>query len=154
PALGPDAARFERLITAISRFLTRVDPPDHTRLRNLVQKAFTLQAVERMETIITSLVEEYLASLPPAGTFDVMATLAVPLPIVVIARLLGVPPEDEARIKQWSDDLASVADNDPRIEVLERAQQSMDAMRAYVLDVVAARTHQPGDDLISALVHA
>ena len=155
PALGPDAARFERLIAAISQFLTRVDPPDHTRLRNLVQKAFTLQAVERMEGVITS--ARRRASwrpLPPAGTFDVMAALAVPLPIIVIARLLGVPPEDEAHIKQWSDDLASVADNDPRIEVLERAQQSMDGMRAYVLDVVAARAHHPGDDLISALIHA
>jgi cytochrome P450 len=154
PALGPDAARFERLITAISRFLTRIDPPDHTRLRNLVQKAFTLQAVERMESVITALVDQFLAGLPRAGTFDVMATLAVPLPIVVIARLLGVPPDDEARIKQWSDDLASVADNDPRIEVLERAQQSMDGMRTYVLDVVASRARHPGEDLISALVHA
>ena len=154
PALGPDAARFERLIAAISKFLTRVDPPDHTRLRALVQKAFTLQAVERLEEVIKTLVDGFLAPLPPAGAFDVMTALAVPLPITVIARLLGVPPEDEANIKRWSDDLAGVADNDPRIEVLERAQQALDAMHARVLEIVAARTRRPEDDLISALVHA
>ena len=157
PALGADAARFERLIGAISHFLTRVDPPDHTRLRALVQKAFTLQAVERMEPIVTSLVDGYLPAAPASvsatpGAFDVMARVAVPLPITVIARLLGVPAEDQARIKHWSDDLASVADNDPRLDVLERAQRSLDAMHAYVVEVIAARTTAPRDDLISALI--
>jgi cytochrome P450 len=154
PALGPDAARFERLIAAISRFLTRVDPPDHTRLRALVQQAFTLQAVERMEPVIRSLVDSMLAPLPAAGAFDVMARLAVPLPVAVIARLLGVPPADEMQFKAWSDDLASVADNDPRLDVLDRAQRSMDAMRDCVLGLVAGRRQHPGDDLVSGLVHA
>jgi len=152
PALGADAARFERLIAAISHFLTRVDPPDHTRLRALVQKAFTLQAVDRMEPIVTALVDGYLSALPAPGAFDVMPRVAVPLPITVIARLLGVPAEDQAQIKHWSDDLAGVADNDPRPEVLERAQGSLDAMHAYTVDVIAARTRKPEDDLISALV--
>jgi cytochrome P450 len=153
-ALGAEAARFARLITAISRFLTRVDPPDHARLRALVQKAFTAQVVERMEPVIQGLVDRFLAPLAGAGAFDVMAALAVPLPVTVIGRLLGIPPADEMRFKGWSDDLASVADNDPRIDVLERAQQSMDAMRAFVLDLAAARRQQPGEDLLSGLVHA
>jgi cytochrome P450 len=153
PALGERAAHFEPLIGAVSRFLTRVDPPDHARLRALVQKAFTLQAVERMHDAIVALVDSYLAPLPRAGTMDVMAALAVPLPMTVIAKMLGVPPEDQARIKQWSDDLASVADNDPRTEVLERAQQSLEAMRRYILDAIAERARCPGEDLISALVH-
>src|SRR5438093_482680 len=61
PALGERAAHFEPLIAAVARFLTRVDPPDHVRLRALVQKAFTLQAVERMDDAIVALVDSYLA---------------------------------------------------------------------------------------------
>jgi cytochrome P450 len=68
PALGAGAARFERLISAISHFLTRVDAPEHTRLRALVQKAFTLQSVERMQAMVSSLVDGYLEALPSTGT--------------------------------------------------------------------------------------
>ena len=152
PALDERAAHFEPLIGAVSRFLTRVDPPDHTRLRALVQKAFTLSAVERMHDDIASLVDGYLSPLPQAGRMDVMSTLAVPLPITVIARMLGVPEEDQSRIKKWSDDLGSVADNDPGSEVLERAQESLGQMREYIVDVIARLTRKPGDDLLSALI--
>ena len=153
-ALGSEAARFAPLIGAVSRFLTRLDPPDHTRLRALLTKAFTLEAVERMQNAIGALVEGYLAPRVSAGELDVMAELAVPLPMTVICRMLGIPPTDQARIKRWSDDLGSIADNDPSIEVLERAQQSLGLMREYILGVIAARTRAPGDDLLSALIAA
>jgi len=152
PALGERAEHFEPLIGAVSKFLTRVDPPDHTRLRALVQKAFTLGAVERMHKDIESLVDGYLSPLPRTGQMEVMSTLAVPLPITVITRMLGVPAEDQSRIKKWSDDLGSVADNDPRPEVLERAQESLGQMRQYILDVIARLTRESGDDLLSALI--
>jgi len=76
------------------------------------------------------------------------------LPITVIARMLGVREEDQSRIKKWSDDLGSVADNDPGSEVLERAQESLGEMREYIVDVIAQLTRKPGDDLLSALVQA
>ena len=152
PALGDQAARFTPLVTAVSRFLTRLDPPDHTRLRALLAKAFTAQAVERMHATISALVEQYLAPRAKAGELDVMADLAVPLPMTVICRMLGIPPEDQPRIKRWSDDLASIADNDPRLDVLERAQQSLVEMRQYLLAVIAERTRRPADDLLSALI--
>ncbi len=152
PALGDDARRFEPLIGAVSRFLTRLDPPDHTRLRGLVQKAFTLHAVERMHDQIASLVDGYLSALPRPGEMDVMSAVAVPFPVTVICRMLGVPLQDQAHIKRWSDDLGSIADNDPRVEVLERAQESLGEMRRYILDVIARRTRDPRDDLLSALI--
>ena len=83
-----------------------------------------------------------------------MSGLAVPLPITVITRMLGMPDTDQARLKAWTDDLASVADNDPREEVLERAQQSLFALRDHVLAAVAERTRRPGPDLLSALIAA
>jgi cytochrome P450 len=154
PALGARAAHFEPLMAAVSHFLTRTDPPDHTRLRSLVQKAFTNQAVERMQTTVRALVDRFLDELNGAGEVDIMPTLAVPLPITVITQLLGMSHAEVARIKAWTDDLASVADNDPREEVLERAQQSHFAMRDYVFEVIRERTRHPAEDLLSALIAA
>jgi cytochrome P450 len=152
PALGGRAAHFEPLIAAISHFLTRTDPPDHTRLRTLVQQAFTNRAVEALQASVRDLVATLLDGL--ATEADVMSELAVPLPITVITRMLGLPESDGARLKTWSDDLASVADNDPREDVLERAQRSLSAMREHVLAAVAERAHRPGPDLLSALIAA
>ena len=94
PALGPRAAHFEPLIAAVSHFLTRTDPPDHTRLRSLVQKAFTNQAVDLMQTTVRALVDKLLDGLAGASEVDIMRELAVPLPITVITRLLGMPDAD------------------------------------------------------------
>jgi hypothetical protein len=154
PALGERAAHFEPLIAAVSHFLTRTDPPDHTRLRNLVQQAFTNRAVDALQTVVRKLVARLLDGLGAALEADVMSGLAVPLPITVITRMLGMPEADQARLKAWTDDLASVADNDPREEVLERAQQSLFALRDHVLAAVAERARRPGPDLLSALIAA
>jgi cytochrome P450 len=102
PALGDQAARFAPLVTAVSHFLTRLDPPDHTRLRALLAKAFTHEAVERMHDTVAALVEERLGPRVAQGELDLVAELAVPLPMTVICRMLGLPPEDQPRIKQWS----------------------------------------------------
>ncbi len=154
PALGVRAAHFEPLMAAISHFMTRTDPPDHTRLRNLVQQAFTNRAVEALQETVRELVATLLDGVAASTEFDVMSGLAAPLPITVITRMLGMPETDQARLKAWSDDLASVADNDPREAVLERAQQSLAAMRDHVLSAVAKRAHRPGPDLLSALITA
>ena len=154
PALGERAAHFEPLIAAIGHFFTRTDPPDHTRLRNLVQQAFTNRAVDALQATVRELVAGLLDGLAASTEADIMNGLAVPLPIAVITRMLGMPEADQARLKAWSDDLASVADNDPREEVLERAQQSLSAMRGHVLSAVAERTHRRGPDLLSALIAA
>jgi cytochrome P450 len=152
PALGEQAARFAPLVAAVSHFLTRLDPPDHTRLRALLGKAFTHEAVDRMHDTVAALVEECLGPRVGRGELDLMAELAVPLPLTVICRMLGIPTEDQPRIKRWSDDLASIADNDPKIDVLERAQQSLGEMREYILLIIEECRRRPGSDLLSALI--
>ena len=154
PALGERAAHFEPLIAAVSHFLTRTDPPDHTRLRNLVQQAFTNRAVEALQPAVRELVARLLDGFEASSEVDAMSGLAAPLPITVITRMLGMPETDQARLKAWTDDLSSVADNDPREEVLERAQQSLFALRDHVLAAVAERVRRPGPDLLSALIAA
>jgi hypothetical protein len=154
PALGDQAAHFEPLLAAVAHFLTRTDPPDHTRLRNLVQQAFTNRSVDAQRAGVRDLVARLLDRLVPSAEADIMSGLAVPLPITVITRMLGMSDTDQVRLKAWTDDLASVADNDPREAVLERAQQSLAAMRGHVLAAVAERARQPGPDLLSGLIAA
>src|SRR5437667_9072260 len=105
-----------------------------------------------MHDIVAALVEEHLGPRVAQGELDLVAELAVPLPLTVICRMLGIPPEDQPRIKRWSDDLGSIADNDPQIEVLERAQQSLGEMRENILQTIEERRRRPGPDLLSALI--
>ena len=83
--------------------LISTDPPRHRQLRNLVTQAFTPRAVARLEPRIRQIVTELLDAVAPAGRMDVIDELAYPLPVIVIAELLGIPPEDRAQFKQWSD---------------------------------------------------
>src|SRR5215217_4341324 len=92
---------------ARSDMMLFVDPPKHTRLRGLVQKAFTPKMIEHLRPRVDQLVRELLAPAEANGGFDLIAGLAEPLPGVVIAELLGVPPEDQPRFKRWALDFAT-----------------------------------------------
>src|SRR5688572_20488932 len=85
--------------------LLRMDPPDHTRLRTLVSKAFTPRAVEALRRRIEELVDELVGGMGPEA--DVVSELAIPLPVMVISEMLGVPFEDRAQFKVWSDAIAT-----------------------------------------------
>jgi cytochrome P450 len=133
-----------------------LDPPDHTRLRRLVSKAFTPRRVERLRPRVQTLVDELLDAVVPTGAIELIEDLAYPLPVQVISELLGVPPEDHERFKGWSRDLARGLDPDFILppEVLERRQEAIDAFSAYFLELIAERRRAPRDDLLSALVAA
>jgi len=133
-----------------------LDPPDHTRLRRLVTKAFTPRTVERLRPRVQALVDELLDAAVPTGEIELIEDLAYPLPVQVISELLGVPPEDHERFKGWSRDLARGLDPDFILppEVLERRKQAVDAFSAYFLELIAERRRAPQDDLLSALVAA
>jgi cytochrome P450 len=137
----------------LAESLISSDPPRHTQLRALVNKAFTPRAVAALEPSIRALAREMLDRLAPTGRMDVMADLARPLPVTVIAQLLGIAVEDRAQFQKWSDDLVgssdAAAEGDP--EVRRRAQQ---ALADYFRAVVADKRRRPGDDLISALLAA
>jgi cytochrome P450 len=165
---GPDGERRS--------FLT-LDPPDHTRLRRLVSKAFTARLVERLRPRISALVDELLAAITPdaapdntpdntpdapAGTpartsreTDLIAALAWPLPVAIISELLGVPPEDKSRFKGWSDALARGLDPDfllPPEEIIRR-ERARDEFADYFRTLADRRRAEGGGtDLLSALV--
>jgi pimeloyl-[acyl-carrier protein] synthase len=135
--------------------LLNVDPPDHTRLRRLINQAFTPKAVAEMAPAIQELVDAQLDRVQYQGHMDVIADLAFPLPVIVVARMMGVPPEDRAQFKQWSTDIVafqSTAKTTPA--VIQVAQEALLAMRAYLQQIADQRRRQPQPDLISALVAA
>jgi pimeloyl-[acyl-carrier protein] synthase len=129
------------------------DPPDHTRLRALVQKAFTPRMVEQLRPRIGAIVRELIDRIATrGGPFDVIADLAYPLPVVVIAELLGVPPEDRETFRDWSAALAASLDPLVSQELAQCATQARDGLHAYLRGIITERRRAPRSDLISALV--
>jgi len=132
-----------------------VDPPEHTRMRKLVSKAFTPKSIEALRPRIQEIVDEILDGLEGREEFDLVAELAWPLPVTVIAEMLGVPPEDRVRFKRWSDEMiATLGGGSMGSQVFERARQSNRELAEYFTDVMAQRRAEPRDDLISGLVSA
>lgn len=134
-----------------------LDPPDHTRLRQLVSKAFTPKVVKALEPDITALVTALLDDVEAAGSFDVVADLAYPLPVAVICRLLGVPIEDEPKFS-WASALLARG-LDPFItftgelpDDFEERRRAGLWLRGYLADLIELRRSRSGDDLMSALI--
>ena len=131
------------------------DPPVHTRLRTLLNRAFTPRAIEGLRPRIEEIAASLLTDVDdPGGRFDVATGFAQPLPIIVIAELLGVPPEDRDRFRRWSGAIARATDvlNTPAI--LDAARQAATELIAYMDEVVAQRRHAPEADILTALSKA
>ena len=143
--LLPPAAEFTMLL---------LDPPDHTRLRALVNKAFTRRAVNALEPRIRGILGGLLDDIEDPASFDLMQAVAQPLPVIVIAEMLGVPPEDRARFKIWSAQRARLLE--PTISPRERAlgDEASRAFDAYFRPIIQARRAAPRDDIVSALAQA
>lgn len=131
--------------TALSNSLVATDPPRHRQLRALVTQAFTPRAVEDLAPRIAAITDELLAHVETQGHMDLVQDLAYPLPVVVIAELLGVPIEDRDQFKHWSDAITSTTGEGPA------AQQ---AMAMYFAQLIEARRREPRKDLVSALMAA
>ena len=130
-----------------------LDPPDHTRLRALVNKAFTRRAVNALEPHIRGLMKTLLDEVDPAG-FDLMEAVANPLPVIVIAEMLGVPPKDRVRFGIWSNQRARLLE--PTIGPRERktAAEAGEAFNDYFRPIIQARRAEPENDIVSALARA
>jgi len=143
---GPDAFRT----------MLMMDPPDHTRLRHLVNRAFTPRRVEeRLAPRIEALVDELLGAARDRGELDAMRDFAEPLPAIVIAELLGVPAADHRQFKQWSSELLAegpIRSFEP--DAQERTAALFGRLRDYMRTIVAARRRAPGEDLISGMIEA
>jgi cytochrome P450 len=132
-----------------------LDPPRHRQLRALVTQAFTPRAVSRLESRIAAITDDLIDAVAPRGTMDVIADLAYPLPVIVIAELLGVPSADRAQFKLWSDAIVQGMHS----EAAQAATAAMGAnwylsMVDYFQRMIAARRAEPRDDLISSLIAA
>ncbi|GGY03283.1 cytochrome P450 [Streptomyces hiroshimensis] len=130
--------------------LLSMDPPDHTRLRTLVTKAFTTPRVEKLRpdvrALAESLVDAMVAAGPPA---DLVEDYALPIPVAVICRLLGVPEGDRPRFRKWSDAALSTSSLTAEEKTVNR-----DELRAYMAGLVEEHRARPADDLMTALIEA
>jgi cytochrome P450 PksS len=139
-----------RLLGPLTRHMLNRDPPDHTRLRVLVQKAFTPRFVEGLRPRIESLAEELLDRVARQGRMDVVADYALPLPVTIIAEMLGVPVSDRDRFQRWTARLVEFGGAWSIIRSVPSGWSLLD----YIRGLVRIRRRQPEADLISALVAA
>ena len=154
PAAASDGP-YTRALLADDHSMLFKDDPDHRRLRSLVSQAFSKRATEASRPRIQTITDAILDAIEvEADSVDIVSSLAVPLPIMVIAEILGVESTDIADFKRWSDDMA--LSFDPTLSVLEaeRVAASDVEFRDYVAGAIRARRDNPHDDLISGLVAA
>lgn len=130
------------------------DPPDHTRLRNLVNRAFTPRMIAEMEPRIRELTAELLDRVGSSGEMDLTRDLAIPLPVIVIAEILGVESERYEDFKRWSDDVVLMMSGSVDEAEREVLRADLEALSAYFQEIIDARRKEPRDDLISTLVRA
>jgi cytochrome P450 len=150
----PEATR-QALKATLSLWMLFLDPPTHTRLRNLANKVFTPRVVENLKTHIEDIVRELLTPAAPVGRLDVVRDFAYPLPAIVIAEMLGVRREDRELVKRWSDALAVLlggAACEPSIA--EKGARSILEFRSYLGDLVEERRRRPQSGLITAALRA
>jgi cytochrome P450 len=155
PRLSKDSNRALELFPAgtggphassLSAHMLNSDPPDHTRLRKLVNRAFTARTVARLRPRIEQITDRLLDDVADAGTVDLVDSFAFPLPITVICELLGVPDSDSDKFREWTKPFVTAASP-------EELRDAHEAVESYLTELVAAKRKAPAEDLLSALVH-
>jgi cytochrome P450 len=142
------------LMTFLSSQMLGYDPPEHTRLRRLVSRAFTPRRVEQLRPRIRALVSELLDRAEERGRFDAIADLGFPMPVLVIGEMLGVDPDANAQIQEWSGALAAAFNPMMDAVALARADEAVLGLRRFLGDLIDTRRANPGtailDDMIAA----
>jgi cytochrome P450 len=150
-----EQAIAEPVYRCFSKTMFYSDPPYHTRLRGLVNSAFTPTAVEQMRPYAQRTVDTLLDAVQANGKMDAIRDFAYPLPIFVILQMLGLPTEERAQFKKWSDDLFAILGSVPHSpELMEGAARSLNALTDYITKLSEARRKHPREDLLTALVEA
>jgi cytochrome P450 len=155
-ALDPEIAGVFGERERGQRAILNIDPPDHDRLRRLVSKAFTPKMVESLRPEVERLVTEALDAVVARGTgeMDLIADLAFPLPFTVISEMLGMPTGRRDELRSWSHAVVKTLDPILTLDEARAAVEASDAMVEYVLEVIAMKRRDPGDDLLSAMIAA
>jgi cytochrome P450 len=138
----------------LSNVMLFIDPPRHTRLRTLVNKAFTPRVVELLRERIGSIVDELLDDLLPGDQMDVISALAYPLPVRVICEMLGVPQEDQTRLRGWSRKIAPILDPIVTAEAQAGIEEAESFLQPYWDALIEERRGDLRDDLLSELIRA
>ena len=152
-----DATRFTppEQVTPFDHNMLGKDPPDHSRLRSLANQAFTPNRVKELEPRIEHIADKLISQVHPHGGMEFMADFALPLPVIVIAELLGVPPDERETFHAWSNHMVTAIDAVNTTEAkAKQSQAAAIALAGYFADLVRRRRQQPKDDLISALTLA
>lgn len=150
----PSEVSIEQLTS--SRSIIAADPPDHTRMRRIVNRGFTPPRIAELSATIDAIVNDCLSSVSTADRFEVVEQLAVPLPVRMIADLLGIDPEHYGNVKRWSDDFASAAVGEVR-GTTAGAILAMNMFREfsmYFAPLIEERRRSPKNDIVSAMVRS
>jgi cytochrome P450 len=143
-----------KLIDTRSKWMLNMNPPDHTRLRGLVNRAFTPKMVSAMRPHIEEIANYLIERIKDKEKFDLVEEFAFPLPVVVIAEMLGVPREDREKFKTWSHALVDTLEPTPNIDKMKKANKATEELYEYLRPLIAERRRDPKEDLISALAAA
>ncbi|MCX4478289.1 cytochrome P450 [Streptomyces cellulosae] len=150
----PPPPEHEPFHTLNDHGMLDLEPPDHTRIRRLVSKAFTPRTVERLRPYVERLAGELVDGLVAAGGGDLLRDVAEPLPVAVIAEMLGIPESDRAPLRPWSADICGMYELNPSEEAAAKAVRASLEFSDYLRDLIAERRENPGDDLVSGLIAA
>ena len=147
-------SRTSPMAEMYSKWMLQTDPPDHTRLRGLVNKAFTPRVVEAMRPRIQRIVDDLIDKVIASGRIEIMSDIAFPLPILVISDLLGVPREDYEKIRIWSETLLPSLSPAISAAGVSRINEAIVAYREYFRDLANQRRVEPRQDMLTALISA
>ncbi|GGY96055.1 cytochrome P450 [Streptomyces olivaceoviridis] len=150
----PPPPEHEPFHTLNDHGMLDLEPPDHTRIRRLVSKAFTPRTVERLRPYVEGLANDLVAALVDNGGGDLLTDVAEPLPVAVIAEMLGIPEADRGQLRPWSADICGMYELNPSEETAARAVRASVEFSDCLRELIAARREEPGDDLISGLIAA
>jgi len=146
--------RHPDFVSLLDRNLLMLDGDEHRRVRGLVSKAFTPRRIEALRPRVETIVDELLDAVAARGEMELVRDLAHPLPVIVIAELLGVPLEDRGRFRGWSSDVVQILDLLSGRDGLRPAWRGADGLAGYFRGLLAERRRAPKDDLLSAMLAA
>jgi cytochrome P450 len=147
---APAAAAFWKLIRD---GILDMEPPDHTRVRRLVAKAFTPRRVAELRPVVQRITDSLVDGIAGAGEVDLIATVAEPLPVTVIAEMLGIPEADRHHLRPWSAEICRMYELEPTDEDARAASAAAVEFSEYLRGLIRERRARPTEDLISGLVH-
>jgi cytochrome P450 len=154
PISAESRPKLASLCEYMSRWMSMKDPPDHTRLRGLVNKAFTSRSADEMIPHIREISQNLIADLGDGGRADLIGQFAYPLPATVICEMLGIPSDEQTQFRQWSSDIVAFSAGSGLLleAAAESTQESQLALVEYCRRIIDQRRRQPQDDLISRLI--